>query len=48
MIYDVNDPDSLYWTFLHFGRKGRYLSEKDEAKQGGRGGGDGNFGGGDY
>ena len=31
MIYDVKNPDSLFWSFLSHGRKGRYLTAKQQA-----------------
>jgi hypothetical protein len=31
MLYNVNDPDSPFWSFLATGRRGRFLTAKQEA-----------------
>lgn len=44
MLYDANDPESLFWSFLSYGRRGRILSVQQElalAKRGRGSGGDG-------
>jgi hypothetical protein len=50
MIYNIKDPDSLFWTFLITGRRGRYLTttqqiqltnRKGAARDDGYGGGAG-------
>jgi len=53
MLYNVNDPDSRFWSFLSYGRKGRYLTGKQEAmimsrKGAARDDGYGGGGGGDW
>lgn len=41
MLYNANDPSSLFWSFLSYGRRGRILSVQQEVilSRKGKGGG---------
>lgn len=36
MLYDATNPDSLFWSFLLYGRGGRVLSVQQASKLGRR------------
>lgn len=38
MLYDASNPDSLFWSFMSYGRRGRVLTVQQESKLGRRGG----------